>query len=735
MTGPERTELSFGEFVGVLLRRWRVLALGGLLGGLGATGVVGFSTPVYVAEARVLIGDTDAGGGLLAGLANMPGGLGRLVSGSVPTAAEMEVMRSLPVVEAVVLPPGLDPTAPEVGQNLLVRVEDLDRLPLWRELVRKVRRQEAPRGALDVEIELSTETASDREPIMLEFLGADEVRLSKGGWFGREERTVHFSPGVPFEFAGAEIVLHPSENLGGRRFHVARTTLPRALKEFRRNLALDEPLRGSNVVRISYPDTDPVRAARIANALVDAYVARNKARLREEAGAAIESVEAEIERVRGELEAAEQDLVAFGQRSGPIALPETATALIDRMAEAAAERRKTEFRAGSIRDLLGSIREGALTAGDLAGLEATGEESSALVEPLASLLERARSLEATYTDEWPELKELRVRIDERANGLQEALEAELWREEEALRGLEELAASFQDELDRMPEAQVELIRFRRRVETFTEVYTFLIGRREDALIRKGSAIPAVEIIERAVPPLIRRKPKIRSVLGVGGVAGLLLGVLAAFTLERRRPRLRLEDLEALARAPGLGELPRPRRGDGALPAAGSGSSATSYAVLAASVTHALFDTGARVLAVVSPVRPGLSAEVAANLAVALAQAGRRVALVDATSARPDTARAFGLDPAENTAQGFVATASGVVLGTLESLAAAEGEHETLILALGDPETAVAMGQAKRADALVFVAEATPLSTEELTGALGRLRRIGARLGGVVLRGS
>ena len=67
---------------------------------------------------------------------------------AAPTAAEIEVLRSRPVATSVVLPRGLDEVAPEAGQNLLARVDDLELQSLWRSALRRVTGASDPAGTL-----------------------------------------------------------------------------------------------------------------------------------------------------------------------------------------------------------------------------------------------------------------------------------------------------------------------------------------------------------------------------------------------------------------------------------------------------------------------------------------------------------------------------------------------------------------------------------------------------------
>jgi len=755
MNDADDTEISLAELFHLVRRRWRALAAGAFVGVAGAAAVTLFMHPVYVAEASVLVGKPAGQLGLAGLVQDLPAGLGSLVGGTTPTAAEMQVIRSRPVVESVVLPRGVSPIAPEAGRDLLVRVEDLDRSRVWHEL-RERFLGAGPAGRLEVDVERWDFPAGFSDPLLLEFRGDLSVEISIDRWSDREARVLRFQPGEPLEYLGATLRLRPEGSLEGRRFHVGYRSARRAVEDFQRALRVEERQRGSAVVRISYPDSDPERAAEIVNALVESYRSHNRERLRLEALTSNEYVEGELERVREELDAAERELVAFGERAGTVALPETAAVLVEKLAEADFERAQSQFRARSTRDLLGRLGSGEITAEDLVGIEATHGELPARLDPLSALLEEKRVLEATYTEEWPALREANVKIEQRMTSMREVLESELWAEEQLGLRLDGIVQGLQHELEGLPQVQVELIRHTRRVEAFSQIYLFLVGKREDARIQQSAAVPSVEVIEPAVPPLRRSAPKIRVQLGIGLGVGLLLGLALAFVRDRRRPLTRVEQLERLAGAPRLATLPRGRgrSGDDLDP-----REEEAYRVLCAAVQHRVEDGGPRVLAVASASRGEGRTRVVRHLGAALARTGARVLLVDADLARPSLSRALGADGAAGLtelagrgearpravagAAGLELLAAGTDAGAADRLGAARdalarvaaGYDHVLVDAPALLDGGGAAAVLRAVPDVLWVARAESTDEATLARALALARQIGATVRGVVLNAS
>ena len=136
-------------------------------------------------------------------------------------------------------------------------------------------------------------------------------------------------------------------------------------------------------------------------------------------------------------------------------------------------------------------------------------------------------------------------------------------------------------------------------------------------------------------------------LVLGFIVGLVAGVLAALVRTAvRRPVHSPEQLKAATGWPVLSVVPRDRKLeqwplaiDPSIPPARR----EAYRLLRVSLSSV--ETGSHQVVVVTSPRPGDGRTVvAANLAIALAQAGERVLLVEADLARPRLATLLGLDP-------------------------------------------------------------------------------------------
>ena len=145
---------------------------------------------------------------------------------------------------------------------------------------------------------------------------------------------------------------------------------------------------------------------------------------------------------------------------------------------------------------------------------------------------------------------------------------------------------------------------------------------------------------------VQPKPTRNAILG--GVLGLVLGVGLAFLRDVLNTRVRTgAEVESRLGLPLLGRIPEPSRRLRAkekliMLADPHTAEAEAFRVLATNVDFVNHDRGARTIMVTSALRGEGKSTTVANLAVAFARSGRRVALVDLDLRRPTIATFFGL---------------------------------------------------------------------------------------------
>jgi Mrp family chromosome partitioning ATPase len=279
-----------------------------------------------------------------------------------------------------------------------------------------------------------------------------------------------------------------------------------------------------------------------------------------------------------------------------------------------------------------------------------------------------------------------------------------------------------------------------------------------------------EIVDTAEVPAAPSSPKLLVNLVLGLVLGLVAGVAVAFLRERSSDRLTTEStlsddfgLRLLGSVPG-GRSRLGRAGPPPLLLPGS-AGGERYRRILAGMVHAIGGAeGGRVVLLVTPVDPGVTAGVAANLALFAANAGYRVDLVQTDLRYPSLHHYFRLPAAPgaadvlrahvaypDVARGFpevpglrIVTAGSVNLEASRLVQPRALRHlldsarlgTDLVLIDSPPmaEVADAVVLADLADAVVLVVDPARSRRREVEVALADLRRGGVEPDGVIVLG-
>lgn len=230
--------------------------------------------------------------------------------------------------------------------------------------------------------------------------------------------------------------------------------------------------------------------------------------------------------------------------------------------------------------------------------------------------------------------------------------------EESLRSVvamrTKIADRFEKDLADAKKAEIALLNesiLKSNLERQRTLFNGVVDQLKQAkLVGDYSSIRSETIeVANALPKPV--SPLLSLTLVVALVVGGVLGAGGAVAKDLLDPRIRtLEELRKLIQIPLLGEIPElpespaPRASAIGLicHAMPRSPSAEAYKVARANLDLARRNRGIQVVLVTSPHPAAGKSTVASNLAISLAQAGRRVLLVDADLRRPGQHKTFGL---------------------------------------------------------------------------------------------
>ncbi len=423
-----------------------------------------------------------------------------------------------------------------------------------------------------------------------------------------------------------------------------------------------EPVRNTQVVRVSVVSFDPEFSSRLANALVREYIDSSLQRRFDSGTQARRFLEGQLDEMRIALERSDRALAEFARQARVSDLDQNMEMTRDGL-------RSTSARLDEVRRELSQLegwrelaRQGQVDHLDpVAGNERLAELEARLQD--ASIAYRA--LSEQYTENFPLVAERRRDLE----SLREEVAAERQKVVAGIAGRLEARIAEQAALERaitqrenqlmdLNERSVQYNILRREFETNRELYDALLQRMKEIGVSAGVQKSNISIIDPAPVPTVAFRPNLQKNLAIASMLGLMIGIALALLLEFLDSTIRrTEDIERQVDRPVLGLIPLLRlRDQRATAATGRPERALSHY----SATHPksavseafrslrtslMFSTPEgmpRVLLFTSPSQGEGKTTAAANLATVLAQNGASVLLIDADLRRPSVHRDFSI---------------------------------------------------------------------------------------------
>jgi polysaccharide biosynthesis transport protein len=462
-----------------------------------------------------------------------------------------------------------------------------------------------------------------------------------------------------------------------------REVYQRVLERFEGRLSIN-PINRSRLVAIQFDSRDAELAARVVNSLAENYVEQNLEARWGATQKAADWLSQQLFGVKGKLENSEVQLQNYARRNDLVFL-ETDKGPSQNVENDLVQQLQEELTKAEAQRFEKEALYRVVEAGDSESLPGISENKviQDLTERLAELKREYARLSTMFNEDYPRVKEIQSQADEIKAAIQEQRKraanqitndylAAVQREDLVRQALRQ----EQKNMDQVAARAVQYNILKREVDTNKQLYEGLLQRLKEASVSASLKASNIRIVDSAEPPAKPVTPKIPLNLGVATILGLALGICAAFFQEKLDDTLKgTSDVEGLLGLAAVGLIPavsqpngnhhgryslpettkalgRKENGNGRRPAAAwlridaDGSQHTALVEAFRSLrTSILLSTADRPPSplLVSSTQPGEGkTTIASNLAIALAQVGHRVLLVDADLRSPSLHRLFGM---------------------------------------------------------------------------------------------
>ncbi|MDY7092277.1 MAG: polysaccharide biosynthesis tyrosine autokinase [Acidobacteriota bacterium] len=326
-------------------------------------------------------------------------------------------------------------------------------------------------------------------------------------------------------------------------------------------------IRETQLVELTYTSRSPEMSAKLANGFAEAFIDQGIDSRFENAGKASTFIAEQIETLKREISERELQLQDLSRRTDIVDLDPQANTTIQRLrtldqdySNAKNDRIEMEAR---YRELLALPAES--VADSFSGGEVSQQRSN-----LASLRQDYNSRLNVFKPEWPEMVELKSRIETAEENLRQMVEENAALARETARAAYQAALRKEQTLDRdlnalksqtvdQKSSRLEIANLEDEVRTRRELLNELLRRQSETDVAsrlQNSRASNVRIVDTALVPGGASHPSLRRNVGMGLLAGLLLGIGLALLLEYLDRTLKSsEELERILGLPTLAVIP------------------------------------------------------------------------------------------------------------------------------------------------------------------------------------
>lgn len=379
------------------------------------------------------------------------------------------------------------------------------------------------------------------------------------------------------------LIIHPTQNGTDSDSVLSITLIAKKL-----GVSVDfEPVRDSDVIKISTKSTHASEAAFIANSYAQAYYDRNMFSSRTRSRAVKEFLGGQLASRQETLAKSENELQKYMEVKGIVSLDDEAKKIIDQLAQLEATRDAADIEIQSLTRTLSSYQE------QLAKIEPNvarvmGEANDTYIRTLQEQLAKLEVQRDVTVAQNPnvvgqeifsqKLKEIDGQINSLRNKLQQRTDEYLKSllpsigaslqgndpsaylgqlkvkvidtqiQQQSLvakkKALAETLKGYERQFDQIPQKGIEYARLQRARLSNEKLYLLVEEKFNEASIKEKSEFGYIDIIDPAIVPLLPISPKVQLNLLLAAILGLGLGIGLVFLREYIDVRIRTpEDLK------------------------------------------------------------------------------------------------------------------------------------------------------------------------------------------------
>jgi len=420
------------------------------------------------------------------------------------------------------------------------------------------------------------------------------------------------------------------------------------------NLSSDAP-KQSNVILLKYNATEPGVAAFMANGIATTLVEYNLGLRVKPYQDAAEWLSARLVESKSKVEESEKQLQRYREGKGVVSFESKESVLTQQLQELVTQLVQTENRK----------QEAEIKYNQILSVIDSPERLATVPEIMNNVvIQGLRTNELELQRQYSEISEKFgpkhpqiIRLNSQLETVQKNIVAEARKMLDTAKTEFEIAKNREISLRQTMEQQKqEVLDLSRKAIDFNVIagesasnrqfYDLLLKKLQEASLSSGINASTLQIVDFAVPPEEPLKPRREMLLGLAVFLGLFGGLFVAFFAEYMDSTIRTaDDVEKILKLPFFEVVPLTKTKEGPLFMSDNPISvvAESFRTIRTGVLLSMVDARLQVLLVTSSIPNEGKTTVSANLALAMAQSGERVLVVDTDMRRHNLHKEFGFE--------------------------------------------------------------------------------------------
>lgn len=405
-----------------------------------------------------------------------------------------------------------------------------------------------------------------------------------------------------------------------------------------------ERKRNSELISIKAETRFPELSAEIANTLTEEYIDKNlESRVLTTRGATAE-IHKQLNETKKKLEDSEKRVYAYAKENAIIAMEKSQSVILDKIAAIAEKLTESEANRIAKEVEFLQVQSHGLSALSLTEDKILGQLGLKHAELVANY---SRDL-SRHKEDHPLLISMKNQINALEEKMEKAIRAAYLDAVDKEKGLRQHFEELKRENNLLEEKSIGYRVLMRDVEADIQLYGGLLQRMKEATVSSEIKTTNIQIIDRAVVPTAPIKPKKKQDILLSMIVGLTMGIGLAFVIEYLDNTIKgPDDVEQYLKSPLLGIVSKLDSDKGGL-SDRLIVKANPKSIVAEAFrdirTNLIFSFSGgnkgRIILLSSAIPSEGKSFISSNIAVAMAQAGKRVLLIDSDLRKPTLNKYF-----------------------------------------------------------------------------------------------